>query len=735
MNYSVDDFICDYNSLLGGYSLTKSQEGAVRVVDGPVLISAGPGSGKTECLVARALRLLVVDGAPPESIVLTTFTRKAARQMLDRLSLRLGKLKQSRPDVPQITEVDLQGIHIGTVHSLAESMLADARTPNFMGVSVIDEIQLRMLLTNTGDKSNIYAGGNHPLRIFNQENFGKPPPFEGWVNRLTHLMNRVTEDQIDISELEASGGESLIDAYNWYREVMSESRRLDFALLLDMFLNEMNDGTMDTVLEPIKHVMVDEYQDTNPIQEDIFFSLANNTNLCVVGDDDQALYRFRGASVECMVNFDAECLKRWDLDPERFNIVENFRSHPRIVDLYETYMNSHASINSPGNRLRENGSPPLVAMGPGSSKENPAFLQPSVLLCQGAVQSEADEKLVDFIVELDSIVEDWKQIAILSPSVREDTKGGVGNLIRLLEDRGVPIYNPRGKNMAETEEVMALFGVISMVLDENSIYRDFLDPKYDSGTLGWIDACREMASELMDSYDQVRDYVEKGRADIANAPDKKSYPLLSVLFHVINLEPFAEWDRNPASAWRLAQATKWIEGYSLTPSSRTKNPAYRNLFVKDGEISRHQMNGFYNLACKTIFEERTVEHEEEDEYDVPGHISVMTIHQAKGLEFDIVISYGLCSRNSPSHRLPSVMHSFFAPIRQRPIPVNQSVDQLRDFDSFRSYYVAFSRAKHLLVLHDPDTWSGRPHQRGHLGMDKGNTRAYVTAMSDAEEYR
>ena len=93
MTYSVDDFIIDYNSLLANYSLTGEQEKVVRTIDGPVLVSAGPGSGKTECLVARTLRLLVVEGARSDSIILTTFTRKAARQLLDRLSFRLAKLK------------------------------------------------------------------------------------------------------------------------------------------------------------------------------------------------------------------------------------------------------------------------------------------------------------------------------------------------------------------------------------------------------------------------------------------------------------------------------------------------------------------------------------------------------------------------------------------------------------------------------------------------------------------
>ena len=149
----------------------------------------------------------------------------------------------------------------------------------------------------------------------------------------------------------------------------------------------------------------------------------------------------------------------------------------------------------------------------------------------------------------------------------------------------------------------------------------------------------------------------------------------------------------------------------------------------------HQINGFYKLASQAIFEGRTVEHEEEDEISLQGHLSIMTFHQAKGLEFDIVIVRGLYSRNSPHARLPALMHEFFAPLRIRPIPRGPGVDILRDFDAFRSYFVAFSRAKHALILHDPDSWKGMPNERGYHGENQANTRHIVDTDPDMEAYR
>ena len=219
--YNEDDFIMDYNEILGdSLSLTESQEEVVRTVDGPILVSAGPGSGKTECIVARTLRLLIVEGVDPSSIVVTTFTKKAARQLLDRMSLRLMQLKSLNQDVSKPFQVDLTGIIVGTIHSIAERLLTDSRAPSFTAMTMIDEIQLRMLLINTGTTSNIYTSNTHPLRLFNETQFGRPPPWEAWVKRLTSLMNRITEDQIDLDALGKNGGGALVEAYEWYRRCL-----------------------------------------------------------------------------------------------------------------------------------------------------------------------------------------------------------------------------------------------------------------------------------------------------------------------------------------------------------------------------------------------------------------------------------------------------------------------------------------------------------------------------------
>ena len=194
---------------------------------------------------------------------------------------------------------------------MAEEILSDARSVEYAGSTVIDEIPLKMLLVNQTREPWLPAGA--PLRVFVKDTFGGTPDF---TRQLIQLYHHIIEDQIDLVKLSNMGGASLVSAYNTYRKVMQDDRRLDFSILLELFLKEIKSGNLDSVLDQVKYVLVDEYQDTNPIQEDIYFHLAKQHNICVVGDDDQALYRFRGASVECMVNFDNEYISMNSIEIE-----------------------------------------------------------------------------------------------------------------------------------------------------------------------------------------------------------------------------------------------------------------------------------------------------------------------------------------------------------------------------------------------------------------------------------
>ena len=126
---------------------------------------------------------------------------------------------------------------------------------------------------------------------------------------------------------------SFEDVY-FYLDSLNENPRVkisDFALLQQHAYQTIQKASNKKVF---KHIIIDEYQDTNTIQELIFFALANETsNICVVGDDDQALYRFRGATVENLVEFESRCQKFLGVKPTRIDLNLNYRSKRKVVDL------------------------------------------------------------------------------------------------------------------------------------------------------------------------------------------------------------------------------------------------------------------------------------------------------------------------------------------------------------------------------------------------------------------
>jgi DNA helicase-2/ATP-dependent DNA helicase PcrA len=148
-------------------------------------------------------------------------------------------------------------------------------------------------------------------------------------------------------------------------------------------------------LYPIKYLLVDEFQDTNPIQEDIYFEMAGAIagNITVVGDDDQALYRFRGGTVDSLVSFGDRCLRDLRIKPKTVNINDNLRSHPGIVRWINKYISSEPVMQKKG--ARAPGKRDMIAKGPVKGD------YPAVSMLCGSTVDQAADKLADF---LDSLI-------------------------------------------------------------------------------------------------------------------------------------------------------------------------------------------------------------------------------------------------------------------------------------------------------------------------------------------
>ncbi len=277
-------------------SLNPIQLEAVRAGDGPLLVLAGAGSGKTRVLTYRIADLILRRGVAPAHILAVTFTNKAAGQMRDRLAGLLG------PAVPR-------ALWIGTFHAICSRILRISG--RWIGVDprfvIYDEDDQRTLMREVIREANV-----------DERQF--PPA--GVLAEIGRAKNELVDHVAFARRAETHRDEVIARLYAAYERRLGECHALDFddLLLRAVQLLREHPPALAEYQARFRHILVDEYQDTNHAQYVLVNLLARqHRNLCVVGDDDQAIYRWRGADVR--------------------NILEFERDYPeaRVVTLAQTY--------------------------------------------------------------------------------------------------------------------------------------------------------------------------------------------------------------------------------------------------------------------------------------------------------------------------------------------------------------------------------------------------------------
>ena len=326
-------FSLDYEA-----ELNPGQLAAVKAVDGPILVIAGAGSGKTRTLVYRVARL-IESGIPPEAILLLTFTRRAAAEMLQRVGALIG----FRSD--KVTG--------GTFHSVANLLLrrygkAIGLEPGFTILDRGDtEDVINLLRTQHGlnDKAKRFPRKNTIAEIFSKA-VNKMLPVEDVV--LAEFLH-FTEEIEDLQKLHRA-----FEAYKRKRLLV------DYDDLLVRFreLLETDEGVRRRISDTYRYILVDEYQDTNRLQAELVRKAAfTHDNVMVVGDDSQSIYAFRGATFRNIMDF-----PKLFPGAQIFKLEENYRSTQPILTLANEVINQAAEkyTKTLFTRKREGPAPVLV---------------------------------------------------------------------------------------------------------------------------------------------------------------------------------------------------------------------------------------------------------------------------------------------------------------------------------------------------------------------------------------
>jgi DNA helicase II / ATP-dependent DNA helicase PcrA len=509
-----------------GFKPNQKQEAAIRHTNGPLFLSAGPGSGKTRVLLWRTLNLIVYEGIDPRDIILSTFTEKAAKQLKDGLHTYLGLVTNETGK-----SYDIASMPIGTIHSLCRKFLVDRRLSEGRerkrAPILLDELaQYFRIYSKRNWLELIQAGGyseseeETAQREINMILMGKDIYSRHVaVKSLISFFNRLSEEGIEPGELHLKDQsfQFLVDMYQKYLLDLSSGGKVplvDFSILQKVTFDflQMSDSSKDV----FRHVIIDEYQDTNYIQERIFFHLAGGSkNICVVGDDDQSLYRFRGATVENLVEFEKRVKKHLGVKATRIDLSENYRSRSEIVDFYINFIETIDWENP----LKKKEYFRIMDKG---IKPNRIDKNPAVFTTERKSADLVYQEIAELILKLkkEEVISDLNQVALLFPAMKGwggEKNTRVNGFINAFQNLGIPYYAPRAGRFLEVEEAISVFGVIQKVIgspghgfrgNTSSGFRNFQD---------WMKGCAERADLIIDEDPNLSHFVELRKKQVKTA--------------------------------------------------------------------------------------------------------------------------------------------------------------------------------------------------------------------------
>jgi DNA helicase-2/ATP-dependent DNA helicase PcrA len=597
----------------------EAQRKAILHTEGPLFLTAGPGSGKTRVLLWRTLNLIVYYDVKPEEIFLSTFTEKAAAQLKDGLRSLLG-LITNRTGQPY----DISGMALGTVHSICRKLITDRRFSKDASRRhppvLLDELSQYFKLYGRTFWTNLCLGAGFAdletaigdINAF----FGsitKNGPSQSRhlaVTSVIGFFNRLSEESLDpdqcnltaelpiADDAQVSFRETfakLVEMYRLYLEDLKKiPEHVDFSLLQRAAFDQIQ--TFKGASEIYRHVIIDEYQDTNAIQEKIYFELAKgHKNICVVGDDDQALYRFRGATVENLVEFESRCEKHLGVRPKRIDLDINYRSRQKIVEAYTSFINM----------INWKKDPPKKGYYRINDKNIKAFHKdeiPSVIVTDHAISDNVYSQVAHFIYDLKKSkkIEDYSQCAFLFPSLwdsfnnRENSR--VNGFKKAFEDVNsefnlfstpdeLKIYAPRAGRFLEGDEAQAIWGIFLKV---------FGMPHYDEARgrsleayHTWMSGSLETANNLCDADPKLKEFVKERSEELKTI--EKDYDTLIALCEKNNYnlkEPFKQSMKRQFADAGLSSKGKRNTGGKVFDAIIEKREAAGSPFTIDYIINR-----------------------------------------------------------------------------------------------------------------------------------------------------
>ena len=607
--------------------LNSEQRNAVSCVDGPVLIVAGAGSGKTRVLTSRIAYILAEKDLDPSRILALTFTKKAASEMKERIALMVGERRARR-------------LYMGTFHSVFIRFLREfAESLGYPSTFTIYD---------TGDSVSAIKACLKELQL--DEKVYKPKDV---LSRISMAKNNLVtpgayrRNAVAMQNDAAAKKPRIVDIYDLYAYKCKMAGVMDFDdILLNMnILLRDNPSALESVCGRFDYIMVDEYQDTNLSQYLILKKLAQfHRNICVVGDDSQSIYAFRGAKIENILNF-----KKDYPDHHIFRLEQNYRSTKVIVDA----ANSLIARNSA--RIPKE----CYSMGEEGEK---------IRLIQAYTEQEEALLIASSIVSrIHSVSAQYQDFAILYRTNAQSRA-----LEEALRKRNLPYVIYSGNSFFERAEVKDMMAYLKLAVnlnDDESFKRVVNKPARGIGDTS-MTALAAAASEhklslfkaaFLDDLEgfglknaavvKIRAFCEMMSRMCARSAKEDAYTVATALAMESGLMMFYKSDTSIEGQSRTANVEELLNSVKNYIEEK-QNEMFEEMQA-DGSVAEGVELKASDLPVVTLGD--YLENvsllsavDMEDDEDSSNKVTLMTVHSSKGLEFPYVYVAGMEENIFPS---------------------------------------------------------------------------------------
>ena len=608
--------------------LNPAQNEAVTHGNGPLLVVAGAGSGKTRVLTSRIAHLINEKGISPFEILAITFTNKAAEEMRHRVVELVGSVAH---------KMWVSTFHSACVRILRQSSDEIGFSPNF---TIYDQ----------GDAARLMG---HVIKDLNFDLKRFPP--RALLSKISSLKNEGINPNDYLDSTENPYDQKVSEIFVEYQLRLKRASAMDFddLLLNTVIIFRKNKSILEQWQNRFKHVLVDEYQDTNLIQNELVSLLAaDHRNICVVGDSDQSIYQFRGADVRNILNFEK-------VFPDATVIVldQNYRSTQTILDAANEVI-SRNSGRQPKDLWTEEGNGESIVMYQASNEDDEAkWVAEKIISYKRAGYSELSDVAIFYRTNAQS-------------RAIEEQLNRLGMAYRVVG--GTRFYDRR-----EVRDALAYLRLAVNPLDEVALRRVLNVPKRGVGDT---------------SLGKIEDWADKNQVDFFPALSEASKAgvsgkALKGIESFLNLleESQSRLDLGPAD---IIEFSLEKSGYiSALEEERTIEAEGRleNLSELVGAASEFSDISEFLERVGLVADTDEIPNEGSDFGD--GEVLLMTLHAAKGLEFPVVFLLGM-------------EEGIFPHVRALGDP-----DQMEE--ERRLAYVGITRARK--ILHLCNAWSRMLH--------------------------